>query len=179
MLENNCSGSCFLRCVKRIFAEQPFCNKHIIIIMKKRLFLAILLVASFSFASFAQLRPDDDGFPPDVPIPVVRPGNPPIIPANVVPLTFSSYLSGEATLYENSVEIVFSQPVCISSITLTNMENGKTRSKDFNNTTTDYAVVPSLSSNGLWDVCVRSGYTEYHATIFVDCYQSFHICPED
>lgn len=147
-------------------------------IMKKRLFLAILLVATFSLASIAQLPPDD-GSVPYVPTPVVRPGNPPIIPANVVPLTFSSYLSGEATLYENSVEIVFSQPVCISSITLTNMSDGRSRYTNFYDVMTDQVIVPSLSSNGLWDICVRSGYTEYHAVIFVDCYQSFHICPED
>ena len=147
-------------------------------IMKKRLFLSVLLVALFSLASFAQSRPDD-GFVPghgQVPVPVVKPGRP-IIPTSIV--WFSSYLSGEVSLYNNTVEIVFSEPLSISSITLTNLSDGRTRSTDFNNITTDYAAVPSLSSNGLWDICVRSGNTEYHAAIFVDCYQSFHISLEN
>ena len=147
-------------------------------ITKKRLFISFLLVASFSFVSFAQTGPENGLVPGhgDVPVPVVKPGRP-VIPANIV--WFSSYLSGEVSFYDNTVEIRFSQPVCISSITLTNMSDGRSRYTNFYDVMTDQVIVPSLSSNGLWDICVRSGYTEYHAVIFVDCYQSFHICPED
>lgn len=149
--------------------------------MKKRLLISFLLVSAFSLVSFSQTPPkgheENGGESADVPVQVIRrPPVGPIIPHSVI-VSFSSYLSGEVSLCGNTVEIVFSQPLSISSVTLTNLSDGRTSCTFFNGVTTDYVVVPSLSYNGVWDVCVTSGNEVYHAAILVDCYQSFQACP--
>ena len=148
--------------------------------MKKRLFITFLLVATFSFVSFAQTAPEGAGGngegSGDVPVPVLRHGpTTPIVPHDVV--FFSTYLTGEVSFYGNTVEIKFSQPLCIYSVTLTNLSDGRTNSTSFNGITTDHVVVPSLSYNGVWDICVTTGNAVYHAVITVDCYQSFQVSP--
>ena len=148
--------------------------------MKKRLFITFLLVATFSFVSFAQTTPEGPGGKEegsgDVPVPVLRHGPTyPIVPHDVV--FFSTYLTGEVSFYGNTVEIEFSQPLRLSSVTLTNLSDGRTNCTFFNGITTKHVVVPSLSYNGVWDICVTSGNVIYHASITVDCYQSFQVSP--
>ncbi len=147
--------------------------------MKKHLLISFLLVVSTSFISFAQSNPQGPGDNSEgVPVQVIRHGpTTHIIPHNIV--FFSSYLAGEVSLFGNAVEIVFSQPISVSSVTLTNLNDGRTSCTYFNDVITDHVVVPSLSYNGLWDICVTSGNTVYHAGIYVDCYQSLHTCPEN
>jgi len=117
---------------------------------------------------------------PDVPVPIVPPSGP-IVPSSY-DLTFGigPYFDGELLVYGSTVEIFFSQQLCISSITFTNLNDGKSRSVSFGNLTTNHVVMSSpISSNGLWDICVRVGNVDYHAAVYVDCYQSMYECPMD
>ena len=152
--------------------------------MKKRLLIHTLLSVVFflSAGQMTKAAPNADG--PgggnhgDVPPQVVDPGgNKPVIPAGVV--HFSSYLDGEVFFYGNMVEIDFNQLLSVSAVTLTNMSDGRSNCTYFNDVMTDQVIVPSLSSNGLWDICVASGNTDYHTAIFVDCYQSVYTSSEN
>ena len=163
--------------------------------MKKILSLFVLFVLSTSFVSFAQTHPggpsgpgnggststppnpDESGPEPgDVPPPVIVP-----IPITV-PMSFhvnfdGTFLEGDIIICGSTVEIIFSHPLCISSIVLRNLNNGAMSDTPFNGVMRSQVILNSLSSNGMWDICVIADGAVYHAAVYVDWYQSMHECP--
>lgn len=164
--------------------------------MKRILSLFVLLAIPASLAIGARsfmgnLSDVDDGphrpgsytdCPPPVTVPT-DPGNPgPGLSTESIgfgdPLT-STYFNGQLVVFNNFIELTFNRVLNVSSVTITNTSTGRTSGADFGGVWTNQVVVPSPSSNGLWDICVTADGVNYHAMVRIDCYQSMYVSPMD
>lgn len=163
----------------------------------KKIILAIILSLGASFVSAGSSFSDnpprrgggfrgagdpvsgDIGNPGEIPPPIYNPGDPIIPILSHLSVNFGAF-EGEIWMHYGTVEIFLDRALPVSSVTFKNLSNGRVRTEILDGQTTDHLVIPSpVSTNGLWDLCIRTENAEYHALVYFDCFLEMHESPMD